>query len=58
MATRSRTDEANGELGELRTLAATRETDGWTMGSSVIAQQILNLRSRSGERDRLGVRAC
>src|SRR6266851_8113999 len=58
MAARSRTDETNGKLGELRTVAAIRETNGWSMGSDAIAQESLNLRRGFGECDRLRVRTC
>src|SRR5260370_41113345 len=56
MAARSRTDETNGKLGELRPVAAIRKTNGWSLGSDAIAQETLNLRRGFGECDRLRVR--
>src|SRR5260370_34835775 len=56
MAARSRTDETNGNLGELRPVADIRKTNGWSLGSDAIAQETLNLRRGFGECDRLRVR--
>src|SRR5260370_21795651 len=56
MAARSRTDETNGKLGELRAIAANRKNKGWSLGSDAIAQETLNLRRGFGESDRLRVR--